>query len=170
MDVKTAFLNGKIDKELYLEQPDGYEESDKPRDKFVCKLNRALYGLKQAGQLWNQTLHSHLISHKFHQLESEPCIYIQHTRSVITIIATYVDDILIASNNLHNLENTKWMLSKHFDMTDLGQVNQIIGIKVKQDHKAGYISLDQLHYLQKVLQKFKMDDCNPISTPMNPSI
>src|ERR1035441_2770566 len=99
MDMKTAFLNGIIDKELFIEQPEGFEEHGKPREDFICKLNKALYGLKQAGRLWYYTLHEHLEKNGYKRLETEPCVYIHREGEKIIIIAVYVDDINIASND-----------------------------------------------------------------------
>ena len=76
MDMKTAFLNGIIDKELYIEQPEQFKEHSKPRKYFVCQLNKELYGLKQAGRLWYLTLHNHLMENGYKRLETELCIYI----------------------------------------------------------------------------------------------
>src|SRR5271166_2885129 len=104
MDVKTAFLNGEIDKELFIEQPEQFEEEGKPQKNYVCQLNKVLYGLKQAGRLWNQTLHDHLTSNGYTQLEMEPCVYIRREGGKVIIIAVYVDDINRASNDTKLIE------------------------------------------------------------------
>lgn len=167
MDVKTAFLNGKIDAEIYMEQPEGYD-TEFPRKKFVCKLKKALYGLKQAGRLWNQTLHKYLIEQDYQQLNSEPCVYIRRKEDTITIIAIYVDDIKIATNNTEALESAKNMLKTRFKMTDLGPVHHILGLRVLR--KEDSISIDQAHYIETVLEKYRMKDCHPLSTPLDTNI
>ena len=98
MDVKSAFLHGDIDKELYIAQPEMFEEKD--RKEWVCQLKKGLYGLKQAGQIWHKTLHNHLIKHGYKSLESEPSIYTKHDNDDnIIIIAVYVDDLQIIGND-----------------------------------------------------------------------
>jgi hypothetical protein len=168
MDVKAAYLNGEIDKELFLEQPEGYETPECPRNKYVCKLNKALYGLKQAGRLWNITLHRYLISQSYHQISSEPCVYVQQVKGNFTIIAVYVDDLAIASNDTKALREAKEMLKERFMMTDLGTSQHILGLRVQR--KENNIFIDQAHYVERILEKFRMLDCHPVATPMDTSL
>jgi transposase InsO family protein len=127
MDVKSAFLHGKIDMELYIEQPEMFEERD--RKAWVYKLKKGLYGLKQAGRIWNETLHDHLTQHGYMPLASEQSVYIKRDQNGhIVIIAIYVDDLQIACNDKNMLENTKVELNAHFKMTDLGEVHHILSL------------------------------------------
>src|SRR5579871_5864569 len=117
MDVKSVFLNEEVDTELYVEQPEMFEEKD--RKLWVCKLKKGLYGLKQAPRLWHRTLQSHLLSIRFTQLESEPSIFIKKLKDTFIVIAAYVDDLQITSNNIKAIQNIKLELQNKFQMTDL---------------------------------------------------
>ena len=102
MDVKSAYLNGEIDTDIYIEQPQLFEERNKAQ--WVCKLKKGLYGLKQAGRIWHETLHKYLLSKEYTQLESEPSVYIKKLDQKILVIAVYVNDLQIFSNNIKILE------------------------------------------------------------------
>ena len=167
MDVKSAFLHGDIDTELYVEQPKMFEQGE--RRTWVCRLKKGLYGLKQAGRIWNKTLHNHLIAHGYTSLESEPSIYIKrNNNNDIVIIAVYVDDLQIASNDINVLHQAKLSLSTQFKMTDLGEVHHILGLRVLRDDKS--TSIDQTHYIEGVLKKYNMYECIPINTPMESNL
>src|SRR5579871_6144937 len=162
IDVKSVFLNGEVDTELYVEQPEIFEEKD--RKLWVCKLKKGLYGLKQAPRLWHRTLQSHLLSIGFIQLESEPSIFIKKLEDTFIVIAAYVDDLQIALNDVKVIQNIKLELQNKFQMTDLEKVNHILGLRVlkTEDH----ISIDQAHYVENILKKFGIDQCYSVSTPI----
>ena len=165
MDVKTAFLNGEVDKELYVEQAEGFDHDPRyPRRQYVYKLKKELYKLKQGPLLQNQTLHKYLIENGYQQLEAEPCIYIKKEENKKIIIAVYVDDLQIASNDDKLLKETKKILSSRFEMTDMGQVHHILGLQIQYE-KGKKLTIDQSHYTEKILERFGMKNCNPISTP-----
>src|SRR5271170_468109 len=163
MDVKSAFLHGNIDMELYIEQPEMFEERDSKN--WVYRLKKGLYGLKQAGRIWHKTLHNHLIPYGYKSLESEPSIYIKrNTDDNIIIIAVYVDDLQILCNDMKMLENAKEGLKTQFKMTDLGEVHHILGLRIlRSENKT---SIDQAHYIESVLKRTNMYDCTPMKTPM----
>ena len=167
MDMKTAFLNGIIDKELYIEQPEGFEENGKPREDFICKLNRVLYGLKQAGRLWYCMLHNYLTEKGYEHLETEPCVYIRREGEKVIIIAIYVDDINIASNDEALLKETKEVLAKHFKMTDLGPTHHILGLHIERNPRS--ISINQAQFTNQLLKKYRMSECHPVTTPLDAS-
>jgi len=168
MDMKTAFLNGVIDKELYIEQPELFEEHGKSLQDYVCLLNKALYGLKQAGRLWYLTLHDHLTENGYERLEAEPCVYIRREGEKIIIIAIYVNDINLASNDEALLQKMKEVLAKCFRMTDLGPIHHILGLHITRDHES--ISINQTRYTNQLLKKYRMSECHPTSTPLDTSI
>lgn len=105
MDVKTAFLNGSLDEEIYMQQPEGYIDENKSH--LVCKLMKSLYGLKQGPRQWNITIDNFLKTYGFHQLQSDHCIYVKNENNEFTIIALYVDDMIIASNNKRSMTDVK---------------------------------------------------------------
>ncbi|CAB4041487.1 Hypothetical predicted protein [Paramuricea clavata] len=121
MDVKTAYLNAPIDCELYMEQPEGFEEHGENGEKLVCKLNKSLYGLKQSGRNWNNLLHENLQKEGFTQSQADPCVYVRiidSKRCVIVIV--WVDDIIIAASHFELLTTVKESLGERFKMKDLG--------------------------------------------------
>ena len=123
MDVKTAYLNAPIDREIYIEQPEGFEKLGNNGEKLVCKLNRPLYRLKQSGRNWNNLLHTFLVKEKFTQSLADPCLYVRSIddeRCVIVII--WVDDIIIAASDSDLRKSVEDLLSNRFKMTDLSEL------------------------------------------------
>ena len=166
MDVNSAYLNGDIDADIYMRQPEGFIDSDNPNK--VCKLRKGLYGLKQGGRIWNQKIDHYLKSQGYTPSDADPCIYVKHNQGKIVIIALYVDDTIIASNCNEMLHDAKKMLNEKFDMTDLGEVKSILGMSVERNRAKGVLTINQSAYLQSALERFGMADCNPVSTPMEP--
>nr|GEY86254.1 hypothetical protein [Tanacetum cinerariifolium] len=131
MDVKTAFLNGHISKEVYMEQPEGFVNPKYPN--HVCKLKRSIYGLKQASRQWNKRFDDEIKKFGFTQNPDEPCVYIKASGSYIAILILYVDDILIMGNNIPMLQDVKSYLGRSFAMKDLGEATYILRIKIYRD-------------------------------------
>ena len=121
MDVKTAFLYGTLDDDVYVEMPTGFEEPNK-----VCKLNKALYGLKQAPRVWFKTLTEFLESLGYHAIPEDPSVYRNKEQGIY--IAIYVDDLLIFGPNKSAIATLKQNLSDRFHMTDLGPVAYYHGL------------------------------------------
>ena len=171
MDVKTAFLNGNLDKEIYMQQPEGYENKEKPH--MVCKLKKSIYGLKQSARCWNITLDHYLKESGFVQNPADPCVYCKtenkNGKKCLVIIAVYVDDTILAANDVELLQAEKNELSKRFEMEDLGEIHYCLGMTIKRDRNAKVMMIHQKSYLEAVLKKFGMQHCKPISTPMNPN-
>jgi hypothetical protein len=128
MDVKTAFLNGSIEEEIYMTQPEGFIQPGK--EHLVCKLNRALYGLKQAPRAWYQRIDSFLISVGFTRVDADYGMYVQWSGSTVCLIGLYVDDLLLACNAMPYLQQIKQKLSDEFEMKDLGEAAYILGIRI----------------------------------------
>ena len=166
MDVKTAFLNGDLDAEIYMKQPEGFINDPTK----VCKLRKSIYGLKQAARLWNITIDSYLRENGYTASDADPCIYFKRIKedgkSFLMIIAIYVDDVIIASNNLVLLKEEKKKLEREYDMVDQGEINYILGMSITRDRKSGILRINQAAYLHNVLKRFGMDECKPVSTPM----
>lgn len=165
MDVKTAFLNGNLDEEIYMRQPEGFV-----REGFVCKLNKSLYGLKQASRKWNECFHSHVTQLGFKRSEYDYCLYIKSDGNVIIYLLLYVDDLMIVTDNEEKLNEVKLSLSSRFEMKDMKSVKYFLGLTIERDMKNGTMSISQKDYLVKVLQRFGMENCNGISTPMECSL
>ena len=164
MDVSTAFLYGKIDAEIYMEQPPGFTDPKKPQ--HVCKLNKSLYGLKQASRIWNQTIHDKLILAGLKQTDADPCIYTKHTKDDLILIGLYVDDILISTTYNSSLNWVKDILQLHFEMKDIGDAKFILGIQIDYNREEQTVQLHQTGYINKLLEKFGMHNSRPCSTPL----
>ena len=163
MDVKTAFLNGDLEEEVYMKQPDGFVVSGS--ENKVCKLKKSLYGLKQAPRAWNNKIDGFLKSLGFKQSNEDFGIYIRNQNGEIFIISVYVDDLILASNSMKSMNEIKQQLSSTFEMSDLGELEYCLGVQVIRDRKAKTIKLSQEKYINEVLQKFNMQDAKAVSTP-----
>eukprot|EP00833_Pecoramyces_ruminatium_P012351 jgi/Orpsp1_1/1186383/evm.model.d7180000050149.1 len=121
MDIKAAYLNAKLDENIYMELPEGLNQ------KGYCKLNKALYGLKQSGRMWNETLNKVLLKLGFKRFVSDPCVYIKKDKNnkIICLLAVYVDDIIIAGTD-SEIDKTKSSIKNNFEATDVGEVDFII--------------------------------------------
>jgi hypothetical protein len=161
MDVITAFLLGKLDEEIYMAQPEGFERRGM-KGKMVCRLLRSLYGLKQASRVWNIQLHEFLIKIGFKRSNADTCLYVNSDLGII--IAIWVDDILIAGKNSQNIAKVKKQLAGEFSMKDLGQLKHFLGMRVTRT--ADGISIDQSTYVKDILSRFGMEDSKAVSTPM----
>uniref|UniRef100_A0A2N9EYJ2 Integrase catalytic domain-containing protein n=1 Tax=Fagus sylvatica TaxID=28930 RepID=A0A2N9EYJ2_FAGSY len=117
MDVKTAFLNGDLEEDVYMEQPEGF--ISKGDENKVCKLEKSIYGLKQASRQWNLKFHESITMMGFMQNSSEPCVYVRKIHDKVVILTLYVDDILLAGNDVDMLDEVKQWLFKTFEMKDL---------------------------------------------------
>jgi hypothetical protein len=118
IDVKTAFLNGELEEEIYMDQPDGFVVRGEERK--VCKLLKSLYGLKQAPKQWHEKFDRTLTSVGFVINEADKCVYYRHGGGKGVILCLYVDDILIFGTNMKVIHEVKSFLLKSFDMKDLG--------------------------------------------------
>jgi hypothetical protein len=139
MDVKMTFLNGDLEEEVYLKQPEGFPSSD--GEQLVCKLKKSLYGLKQASRQWYLKFHNVISSFGFVENIMDQCIYLKVSGNKICFLVLYVDDILLATNDKGLLYEVKQFLSKNFDMKDMGEAYYVIGIKIHRDKFRGILGL-----------------------------
>ena len=163
MDVMTAFLNGELEEEVYMKQPEGF--ISKGQEHLVCKLKRSIYGLKQSPRCWNSTLDSYLKKMGFMQAVSDPCLYIA-SEGELFIIGVYVDDIVLAGKSDRRMVEVKKALSKQFKLKDMGELHYFLGMKIVQNHKSGEVWIGQPAYANSVLQKFGMENAKPVNTPV----
>ena len=161
MDVKTAFLNGELEEEIYMEQPEGFVVPGKEHQ--VCKLVKSLYGLKQAPKQWHEKFDRIMLSNGFHINECDKCVYSKGSGRDCVVVCLYVDDMIIIGSN-DRISSTKKMLSQHFDMKDLGIADVILGMKITKTSE-GY-ALSQSHYVKQVLDKFDKDSKAMSRTPI----
>lgn len=161
MDAISAFLQGDIDTEIYMAQPEQYEENSQ-----VCLLNKSIYGLKQASRQWNLKLNSTLLKIGLTRSKIDPCVYYLVNKTIMIFIAVWVDDFLIFTNDEKAMTEIKDKLKQEFSMKDLGKVKQCIGINVCRDREMGVVMIDQEKYINQVLDRFGMSQCKPVGTPI----
>lgn len=187
-DIETAFLNGTLREEVYMETPKKLKEiletiiRSSERDKEilrkckmmlkelesgnkVCLLKKALYGLRQAGRAWNEKLNSVLKTLGANPTNADPCVYQKKDRNgKLMLISVYVDDILVASHDVKSVEDFKQSMSQHFKVRDLGDVNYCLGVDFCQTDRRIYVC--QKGYIRELLNRFGMTDAKPVRTPM----
>eukprot|EP00253_Pinus_taeda_P004625 PITA_04625 len=161
MDVKSAFLNGVLKEEVYVEQPPGYEFDG--QEHKVCKLKKALYGLKQAPIACYSRIDAYLIENGFDKCDGEPTLYIKENNGKIIIVVLYVDDLIFTSNDASLIADFKAVMKSEFEMTDLGFLRYFLGIEVDQSENGVFISQDK--YVEAVLKRFNMQNSKAAVTP-----
>lgn len=157
MDAVTAFMQGELTEEIYIEQPEGFNDGSNK----VCKLNQAMNGLKQSGRVWNIKLVKALKSFGLIQSKIDPCVF--YVKSKDLLLAIWVDDIFIISKDKSILNQLNKSLSSTFKMKDMGTAKNCVGIRIT--YTEDNICLDQTTYINNVLKLFGMDDCKAVSTP-----
>ena len=162
MDVKSEILNRYLEKEVYIEQPEGYVQAGQ-EDK-VYRLKKALYGLKQAPRAWNTRIDEHFQKDGFVKSPYEHALYTKRNEDGdIMIVCLYVDDMIFTGNNPGMFSEFKKVMTTQFEMTDIGQMSYFLGVEVNQTKNGIFMS--QKKYAEQILEKFRMQDCKPISTP-----
>lgn len=127
-------------------------------------------GLKQSGRAWNKRLDSTLRAIGLQKSTADPCVYLKEGNKRRLIIAVYVDDLLIFSNDKREEQRVKQYLKNNFEMKDLGSVKKCLGMTIERDISQGELYLHQANHIEYMLQKFAMKNCNPVSTPMDPNV
>lgn len=161
MDVKCAFLNGDLKEDIFMKLPAGFNKEDK-----IVKLNKSLYGLKQASRAWNERFHLYVVQLGFTRTNADYCLYVRVRNGCHMYLLLYVDDLILACGDLNQLQIIKNQFKKEFEMKDMSELKYYLGIKIERDHKSGVLKLSQKHYLQNVLRRFGMLECNGTATPM----
>ena len=147
-DVMTAFLNGELDEEIYMDQPEGFEV--KGHEDKVCKLKKSLYGTKQAARQWNVKINQKLKEFGLTRSNSYPCLYHKISNDQYTLVALYVDDMIIFSNEMRYIDNIIEYLKGNFGIVDLGEPRYCLGIEIFQDRKNKRIFINQsTHIMNK---------------------
>lgn len=186
LDVATAYLNGSLEERVYMEVPKLmvkilkfiiYTETRESVIKInaermlnellegdkVCLLKKALYGLRQAGRQWHDRLSRELRNLGAIRSDSDACIYYKGQGGDLVMIAIYVDDILVASRNISEIEQIKAGLGRCFDVKDLGEIKHCLGLEFARNQNGYFIH--QKGYVE-ILDRFHMNDCKPVSTPI----
>ncbi|GJX01854.1 hypothetical protein Tco_0185767 [Tanacetum coccineum] len=161
MDVKSAFLYGQIEEEVYVCQPPGFEDPDHP-DK-VYKVVKALYGLHQAPRAWYDTLATYLLSNGFQRGQIDQTLFIKRQKGHILLVQIYVDDIIFGSTKKELCDEFEKLMKDKFQMSSMGELTFFLGLQVQQRKKGIFISQDK--YVHEILKKFNYSDVKSASTP-----
>ncbi|GJV88169.1 retrovirus-related pol polyprotein from transposon TNT 1-94 [Tanacetum coccineum] len=162
MDVKTAFLNGPLKEEVYVNQPEGFIDPEFPN--HVYRLKKALYGLKQAPRAWYDKLSSFLIKHGFTKGIIDPTLFTRRHGEDILLVQVYVDDIIFGSTNPDFSKRFANLMKNNFEMSMMGKLSSFLGLQVHQSPRGIFISQSQ--YAIELLKKHGLDECVSMSTPM----
>jgi hypothetical protein len=161
MDMKTTFLNGEIEEEVYIEQPDGFVIHGK--ESHVCKLKKALYGLKKAPRAWYARIDGYLMSFGFSKSGVDANLYYKVDNGESLILILCVDDLFLTGAE-HLITWCKHELASEFEMKDLEMMHYFLGLKVWQ--RTDEIFLSQGKYTVEILRRFGMIDCKSMTTSM----
>ena len=163
MDVKSAFLNGYLDKEVYVSQPKGYVDPTMPQ--HVYKLKKALYGLKQAPRAWYDKLSTFLSDAGFTRASIDTTLFSRTKGNDSLFVQIYVDDIIFGSTSDHLCKQFCGLMSKRFEMSMMGELNFFLGLQIKQLEDG--IFFNQSKYVKEMLKKFGLEDSKPMKTPIS---
>jgi hypothetical protein len=165
MDVKTTFLHGDLEEEIYMKQPEGFVV--KGKKELVCKMKKSLYGLKQSPRMWYKKFDTYMLGLGFTRSKEDHCVYFKLIGDHLIYLVLYVDDMLLIGNNKEIIQDVKTQLSSKFDMKDLGASNFILGMEIKRDRKKRKLWLNQRKYVETILQRFNMQECKPVKVPIH---
>ena len=163
LDVKSAFLNGVLEEEVYVDQPQGFEVKNE-EDK-VYRLKKALYGLKQSPRAWYSEIDTYFSQRGFKKSLSEATVYVKAENGIdILIVAIYVDDVVFTGNNKNMMEDFKEDMMQKYEMSDLGLLHHFLGIGIVQGTEG--IFIHQRKYAQTLSDKFGLKGCKSVATPL----
>ncbi|KAI5317697.1 hypothetical protein L3X38_037404 [Prunus dulcis] len=163
LDVKSAFLNGVLDEEVYFEQPEGFDLKNASHK--VYKLRKALYGLKQAPRAWYSEIDAYLSMCKFKRSITEATLYTRsNSEGDLIIVSIYVDDIVYTGSGERMQTEFKREMMQRYEMSDLGLLHHFLGMGILQTDQGVFIH--QSKYAKSLLMKFRLEDCKPVSIPL----
>jgi hypothetical protein len=165
MDINSSFLNGELEEEVYIEQPEGFQLSENTY--YVCNLKKALYGLKHAPRAWYSRLDKYLQQAGFIKGSADNNLYIKVTQDSILLIEVYVDDIIFGSIDDRLSQKFAKDMQNEFEMSLLGELSFFLGLQICQRNQGIFIS--QTKYIREILKRFRMEDCKLVTTPMQTS-
>jgi len=166
MDVKSAFLNGVIEEEVFVKQPPGFEDLKHPD--HVYKLKKSLYGLKQAARAWYDRLSNFLIKNDIKRGKVDTTVFRRTIEKNILVVQIYVDDIIFGSTNASLCKEFSKLMLDEFEMSMLGKLKFFFGVQINQWKDGEYVH--QTKYTKELLKKFKLEDCKVMNTPMHPTL
>ena len=160
MDAVTAFLNGLLQEDLYLEQPEVFVEPG--MEDMVCKLTKSIYGLKQSPKIWGDYVKQFLVSIGFLQCKIDPCTYVRSSGDAFSAIYLHVDDLAITGNET---DKVKSQIANRWEMEDLGIARTVVGIHISRLNPDSYF-INQASLALTILERFKFDQLKAASTPL----
>jgi transposase InsO family protein len=166
MDVKSAFLNGILQEEVYVSQPEGFVDPLYPYHVYV--LDKALYGLKQAPRAWYETLTLHLLGAGYKKGTIDPTLFLKRTGKDLILVQIYVDDIIFGSTSSQLCKNFEVTMKSEFQMSMMGELKFFLGLQIKQLAQGTVIN--QAKYISDLLKRFDMTGSSSVKTPMTPNI
>ncbi|KAL2497738.1 cysteine-rich RLK (RECEPTOR-like protein kinase) 8 [Abeliophyllum distichum] len=166
IDFKTAFLNGELDENFYMNQPIDF--IDKHKSDHVCLLKKSLYGLKQSPRQWNKRFDTFMLSLGFNRSEFDHCLYFKSKlpSNALVFLQLYVDDMLIIGSCVDSINDIKAALSSEFEMKDLGNAKKILGMDIIRERYNSTLMLKQETCIMKILKKFSMLESKAVSVPL----
>jgi hypothetical protein len=164
MDVKTTFLHGDLEEEIYMMQPEVFIV--KGKKELVYKLKKSLYGMKQSPRMWYQKFDTYILGLGFVRSRADHCVYSKQVGNRFIYVVLYVDDMLLVGNNMDVIKEVKSQLSSKFDMKDLSAANFIMGMEIKIDRANRKLWLNQRKYVETILQRFNMHGSKPVKVPI----
>jgi len=164
IDIKGAYLNGILKECVYMQQPEGFEDSTG----CICLLVKSLYGLKQAGREWNIKMDTKMQKQGYVRLQLDHCVYIYRVSKDFVIITVWVDDMLLFATTIKLKDKAKTDIEAEWEITDLGEPSKIVGIKITRTPDA--IAISSSKYIESILIKEGLGQSNSVSTPLDPNI
>ena len=163
MDVKSAFLNGNIEEEVYVRQPHGFENPKFPN--HVFKLHKTLYGLKQAPRAWYEHLKTFLLEKGFKMNSVDKTLFLLMQGTDTLLVQIYMDDIIFGGSSHALVAKFAEIMGREFEMSMMGELTFFLGLQIKQTREGAFVH--QGKYTKDVLKKFDMGEAKPLSTPMS---
>jgi hypothetical protein len=168
LDITTAFLNGKLDEEVWVKQPEGFEQQSLVMKRSAYRLHKALYGLKQAPRAWHSALKTALEEFGFVESSADAALYTRKSSSGLTYMLLYVDDVLVFDKDISVVQSIKQQVLSKFKGRDLGEVSTYLGIQVTRDRAARSIRLSQSNAIGELIAKQGLREANSRATPLQP--
>jgi hypothetical protein len=168
IDLKTAFLLGDLDEEIYMEQPQGFASPG--REHLACRLRKSLYGLKQAPRQWYRTFDDFVRSIGFLWSDEDHCFYSKDALDGSPIfLILYVDDMLLFNQHIGEFAELRHQVLLKFTMKDLGPAHHILRMKITRNHQSRQLFLSQSDHIRRILEHFSMHTARSATTPLLPT-
>ncbi|GLI71167.1 hypothetical protein VaNZ11_016269 [Volvox africanus] len=167
MDMKTAFLNGILEEEVYVLQPRGYGEGNQQK---VCRLQKSLYGLKQAPRAWYVRLREELEQMGFQVSQADPGLFLKDVQGERVYVLVYVDDLLVAAKSMATLNAVKNRLMSAFDIRDLGEARVFLGYEIERNRTEHTLKLSLTRFITELVAKYGLEEANPRKVPLSKAL